>query len=179
MKTKTNFLFSNFNNLNFYSRQLLFNNHCLSLYGSELYDVNDASINKLCTAWRVCCRKIGKLLQRTRSCYINSIFNTNCLFDIICQRVINFIIKGINHENESVRYIFNNSIHCLSSYFSRNFSMIRSYLNLNDDILLWNKKIKIKSVSSIETWKMNLLRELVSVVDGEITIDFDEQCLTD
>ena len=57
--------------------------------------------------------------------------------------------------------------------------MIRNYLNLNDDILLWNKKIKIKSVSSIETWKMNLLRELVSVVDGEITIDFDEQCLTE
>ena len=44
MKTETNVLFNNFYNLYLY-----FNNHCLSLYDSELYDINDASIKILYT----------------------------------------------------------------------------------------------------------------------------------
>ena len=37
MKVKSNIILSNFNYLNFEFKRILFNSHCFSLYGSELF----------------------------------------------------------------------------------------------------------------------------------------------
>ena len=179
MKNKTNAIFNCFNHLDFNSRRVLFNSQCLSLYGSELFDINCSYINQICTAWRSCCRKVAKIPNRTHSNYIHTLFGTNSLYDIIVKRVLNFLLQGIFHKNDIIKSIFRSSIFCCNSYLSRNFNTIKKYLNINSNCLLTNKKFKVKSSECIEKWKLNIIQELLNGIDGYGCIEIDRIILVE
>ena len=177
MKTKTNVMRCKFGHLNLDSRIKLFNSHCLSLYGCELFDLQNRKINDLCVAWRVCCRNIAKLPYRTHSVFIHDIFKTNDIRDILSQRILNFIIKGVNHENYVVKSIFRNSLINNCSYLCRNLNIIKRKLNIDYDRIFENRKIIIKSPISIESWRLNLIREILNCIDGYGFVEIDQTIL--
>ena len=117
IKTKTNVIKSNFYYLEHNSRCHLFNSQCLSLYGCELSNLYDKNVSRLCTAWRVCCRKVAKLPKRTHSAFLHEIFKTNTLYDILSQRGYDFLGNGINHNTKIVRSVLRKSFINYSSYF--------------------------------------------------------------
>ena len=74
MKIKSKRSLSNFAHLNFQSKVYLFNSHYLSLYGCELFNLENNGIIQLCTEWRVCGRRIAGRLSRTHSFLIVLIY---------------------------------------------------------------------------------------------------------
>ena len=68
-----------------------FYSHCLSLYECELFNLENNNIFKLSTARRVCGRRIAGLPSRTHSNYLDSIFTSNNIFDILCKELLIFI----------------------------------------------------------------------------------------
>ena len=67
MKVRTNVITNQFYATSWQSKALLFNTQCMSLYGCQLWDLDDPKTEELCVAWRVCCRRLLGLHPRTHT----------------------------------------------------------------------------------------------------------------
>ena len=76
MKVKTNVITHQFYNTSWQSKVLFFNSHCMSLYGCQLWNLDDPRVEELSVAWRVCCRRLIALHPRTRSHLLPHIMNS-------------------------------------------------------------------------------------------------------
>ena len=83
MKVRTNALSSHFKSVSWRSKTILFNSQCISLYGCHLWRLDDKKVRELCTTWKVCCRRLLNLNQRTRSHLIHYLMRTASISDII------------------------------------------------------------------------------------------------
>ena len=90
--------------------------------------------------------------------------------EIMLMRIINFVIKGLQNENEIVKNIFKNSL--LVNYSNlgriinnicRKFSI--NYVSLFDADM---KKVKIKPKENIENWKMSFIIEILKIKDNSL-----------
>ena len=109
ISAKTSILKSNFNYLDTESKVQLFNSHCMSLYGCELWSLHDPYIKTLEITWNKCIRNLLNLPSRTRSFLLLHIVNTLPIVSIIENIQFNFIIKRLNHSNTLIRFLFKNS----------------------------------------------------------------------
>ena len=87
MKVRTNIITTQFKPISWKSKTTVFNSQCLSLYGCQLWRLDDIKIEKLCTTWKVCCRRLLFLSQRTRSHLIHHLMGTATIRDIIMYRM--------------------------------------------------------------------------------------------
>ena len=180
MKVKTNMVTSNSYHLDSSSKCHLFNSHCLSLYGCELFNLENKLINTLYTTWRKCCRRVLMLPYRTHGRFLHNIFKTNQIDDILMQRIFNFLLKGINHDNEMVKYVFRNSIFSYSSYFARNLNIIKTKYKLEQNREFDKAKFKVKTTENTEEiWKLNMIHEILSSFNGDSFIQIDRGILDD
>ena len=124
MRLRCNVLNSHFHHLDTDARIKLFNTHCICLYGGCLWDLTNPNIKLDEIAWRKSCHSILKLPQNTHCRFIEYLIRTPNVKQILQQRKINFIIKGINHDNELVRNIFVNSLINYSSGIVKNINVI-------------------------------------------------------
>ena len=91
-----------FNHIGSFAKTNLFKFQFMSFYGVELYILDSNYIQKLFTAWRACARKVLNVNSRTRCILIPSLINCKKNPQIIIEeRIINFYIKLINHDNYS------------------------------------------------------------------------------
>ena len=58
-----------------HAKESLFLTQCSSLYGYPWWNLDDPNIDKLCTAWRVCSRKILDLVFDSRADLLHHIMN--------------------------------------------------------------------------------------------------------
>ena len=70
-------------------RYKLFRSYCSSIYGCELWHLNDSNINNFCTAWRTGLRRVGTFLTPlTVICCISLVmiyqFMTSCVVVLFC-----------------------------------------------------------------------------------------------
>merc|ERR1712030_208134 len=112
------------------SKVALFNSQCLPLYGCHLWRIDDKNVEKLCTTWRVCCRRLLGLNSRTRSHLILHLMGIAPILDIIMYRMLNFVLAGINHKN-MIKNFFKNSLLFNTSYMSTNVNKIIGNFNIN------------------------------------------------
>ncbi len=75
MKVRTNAIIHQFYSTSWQSKVLLFNSHCTSLYGCQLWNLDEPRTEELSVAWRVCCRRLLALHPRTRSHLLPHIMN--------------------------------------------------------------------------------------------------------
>ena len=94
MKVRTNTIIAQFKPISWKSKVTLFNSQCLSLYGCQLWRLDDPKVKELCTTWKVCSRRLLNLSQRTRSRLIHHLMNTAPIQDIIMYRMLNFFTSG-------------------------------------------------------------------------------------
>ena len=169
---KTNVLKSSFRCLDIDSKVHLYNAHCLSLYGCELWNLEDPMIHRLEVTWRKSVRNFLELPNRTRSYIIPQIMGTNDVLSIIEQRQLNFIIKCLNHNSKLVQNITQNAFLCGKSYIVKNVNRILSKSNISYRNLFDGKKIKIER-KLCDKWRVDLIKELLFVRDQKLYIELD------
>ena len=157
LKVRTNAIITNFKPISWQAKVKLFNSQCSSLYGSQIWRLDDRNVANLCTTWKVCCRRILGLQQRTRSWLIPYLFETMEINDIIMSRMLNFIMSGLNHNSCIVGMFFKNMLLSNCSYMVANLNKILQSFNLKYCDLLVINKCQLKKHVLLK--KMNLTGE--------------------
>jgi hypothetical protein len=116
-----NFL-CNFSKLDSAVKNELYKVYCSSLYGCELWDLNNVIIEKCCVEWRKGARRVWKLPRDAKSDIVYCIADVTPTFDEICRRSLNFIVKCRNSDSQLVRFIVN----CGLEYSCMHFSVARN-----------------------------------------------------
>ena len=165
---RSNVIKNNFKQLDSQVKKELFNSHCLSLYGCELWDLQSKHIVQLEIAWRKCIRCILKLPYRTRSHLIPNLIKTTDIRNIIENRQMNFMIKGLNHNSHLISFFCKNAM-MSNNYFKRNINIIlKNNIEFKyTDIFLGNK-VKFKISKIYELWRIDMINELLYLRDFHI-----------
>ena len=130
MKVKTNVITHQFYNTSWQSKVLFFNSHCMSLYGCQLWNLDDPRVEELSVAWRVCCRRLLALHPRTRSHLLPHIMNCLLVRHIIEKRMLCFFIRGLKHLERQISQFFKNVLLSNSSYMLSNVNSILQSSNI-------------------------------------------------
>ena len=150
LKVRTNAIINNFRPISWQAKVKLFNSQCSSLYGSQLWRLDDKNVANLCTTWKVCCRKILGLQQRTRSWLIPHLMDSMEINDIIMFRMLNFIISGLNHNSDIITRFFKNMLLSNSSYMLTNLNKILNSFNLKYCDIFIMDKLQLKKTCTNE-----------------------------
>ena len=143
----------------------LFQSQCSSLYGCHLWRLDDPAVDELCTAWRVCSRKILGLNKQTRSYMLPNIMGTIPIQDVIMRRILNFFVTGLNHDDNIISDFFKNTLISNSSYILTNVNTILNKFKINYHDLFTLQKAQIKRIfkncNDEPDWRSNLIKELL------------------
>ena len=172
LKVRTNAIINNFRPISWQAKVQLFNSQCSSLYGSQLWRLDDQNVANLCTAWKVCCRKVLGLQQRTRSWLIPYLMENMEINDIIMYRMLNFIVFGINHKSDLISMFFKNMLLNNSSYMLANLNKILNSFNLKYcDLFVIDKcqlKRHVQMRKNEPDWRINSIKELLYIRDRQM-----------
>ena len=170
IKTRSNVILSNFYFLSYDSKVRIFNTNCSTFYGCVLANQNSNSLEILDRAWRVACRRLLSLPQRTHCCLIPSLMSTLPPSEQINQRTFKFFFDGLNNSSSFIKFFFENCLNEKSSVMFRNLISIKRKANITLNELLFNgkPKVKFKKLFHIrKDWRAGILRELLCCRDGD------------
>ena len=178
IKVRTNVILSQFRCLNWQAKVKLFLSQCSALYGCPLWNLDDPNIELLCTAWKVCCRKILGIMPDSRSMILHQVMSTLPIKDMIMNRQISFVLSGINHENQMIASFFRNSLVSNSSYVVKNINCILKYLNLGyENLFIDTNKSKVRSLfykkMGHPDWRISIIKELLDLREGLSFCEFE------
>ena len=169
--TRTNVIVNNFRPISWQAKVALFKSQCSSLYGCQLWNLEDPKIDKLFTSWRVCCRKISGLNPWTRSYLLPNVMDDMPIHDIVNFRMIVFFINGLNHESDLISQFFKNTLMSNSSYMLVNINSILNRYGIRYNDLFFMNKTCIRNVinSNIDRpdWRCRSIKELLSIREGQ------------
>ena len=169
MKVKTNAICSNFNSLNSMSRAHIFRSQCYSLYGCQLWNLESRGVSSMEICWRKCCRSILGLAPRTHNVLIPHLIESNPIRNIIERRIISFILNGIKHPNELIRFFFNSALVGNYSSTLKTLNVILCRNNVNYMQLFSGKKLNLTIDLDIENqWKVGIIKELIHMRDHKL-----------
>ena len=175
---QVNNVFCYFRKLNSFTRYKLFRSYCTSLYGCELWSLDNCAIEKLCTAWRRGLRKVWNIPSQTHCSLLALISNCRPLFDEICYRAIKFVRKCVDHNSALVRFV---ALHSLSSArgfstLGRNVSFCMHRYNVSRNEILSGRLSGIIDTNiqnrydNSTTASANLLMETLQLRDGLLSL---------
>ena len=103
MKVRTNVITHQFYSIAWQSKVMLFNSQCMSLYGCQLWNLDDPRVDELSVAWRVCCRRLLALHPRTRSHLLPHIMNSLPVRRVIEKKKSEFFfLSGLHHPVQDI-----------------------------------------------------------------------------
>ncbi len=105
LKMRTNVITQQFYSTSWQSTMLLFNSQCMSMYGCQLWNLDDPRVEELSVAWRVCCRRLLALHPPTRSHLLPHIMNSLTVRQIIKKRMLCFCY-GLKRQERQISQIF-------------------------------------------------------------------------
>ena len=164
IKIRTNTICNVFQMLDWSCKRQLFKSQCTSLYGCELWDIRHKDIDQLEITWRQCSRKILNISNRTHNSLIYDLIDTKKVSTLIGERFINFMRKGLLHENIHVRFFFQNCLVNYNSYRINNLNYIIRNFHISYSDIFKTKKIILIDKKN-ETYKINMIKELLDVRD--------------
>jgi len=89
----------------------LFQAYCSSHYGSELWHLSCSTLSEYCSAWRRGLRRIWELPNTFRSDYLSAISCTGLIYDVLCQRFLNFIATCHSSDSELIRFVIKHAVY--------------------------------------------------------------------
>ena len=84
-------------------RLKLFKSFCSSMFGCELWPLQDASTDVFCVAWKKALRSIMGLPQNTRSYLLPIVSDSLQIFYEICKRSSRFLLSCLSSPSPLVR----------------------------------------------------------------------------
>ena len=180
IKVRTTVILNQFRCLSWQARVTLFISQCSSLYGCPLWNLDDPNVDKLCTAWKVCCRRIIGLKPDARYNLLHHLMNSLPIRDIIMYRMLCFYKSGIHHENVTIAKFFKNSLLSNSSYAIMNVNTILRHLKLDYSYVYTEyKKDRLKALfhnnMSKPDWRISMLTELLDINDNLLSCDLNQE----
>ena len=127
-------------------RAKLFQQYCMSLYGSQLWPLWNRNIGDLCTKWNIALRRVLDLPFRTHRDLLPLIAGQKPMEISLHCRLIKFYRTIDNSENSIVKYISNYCVTSPSSKMGANLRLISSRLVLLLKELLNLSLTKLKSL---------------------------------
>jgi len=109
---KVNHFLTDFGRVTSRVKNILFKQHCASLYGVQNCIMSD--LEEMCVAWRKAVRRVWQVPYRTHNRYIPHLSQTFPIGVIISKRFIKHFISGFQNDNNTVQFIFQNSINARS-----------------------------------------------------------------
>ncbi len=168
-------------------RYNLFRSYCTSLYGCELWLLDNNSIDDLCIAWRKGLRKIWNVSPRTHCSLLPLICNCLPLFDELCQRFLKFAHKCLFHGTDLVR-----SVALYSILYGRGFSLLGrnvsfcmqrydiSVLDVFNGAFAGSIHVFVRNSYDAHTLALaNLLGELLQLRDGALELPLSQLSIGD
>ena len=127
-----------FANLDPIVKTKLLKSYCMSLYGSELWDLHHTSIDKLCKSWRLGLRRVWGLPYGCHTAILQLLADTIPMYDIICQRSVTFIRRCLQSDSDLVKSVSNYAVFhgCMRSGLGRNLVACSENFNLSVPFLI-------------------------------------------
>ena len=173
LKVRTNTIINQFKPISWQSKVKLFKSQCSSLYGSQLWRLDEKQVDELAKTWNICCRRLLRIPSSTRTYVIPHIMNTMPIKHIIMYRMLNFYISGLNHECSTISWLFKHVLITHSSYMLQNINTILNEFNIKYHDLFTMKKTKLKGIidnkSEESDWRSDLIIELMSIRENQLT----------
>ena len=144
IRIRTTTICNIFHMLDWSSKRQLFKSQCTSLYGCELWDTQHKDFEKLEVTWRQCSRRILNVSNRTQNPLIYDLIDTQRVSTLVGERYINFMRKGLLHENSHIKYFFQNCLVNFHSYRVRNLNYIIRNYKVNYLEIFNAKRINLK-----------------------------------
>ena len=183
IKVRTNVILNKFRPVAWQAKVTLFQSQCSSLYGCHLWRLDDPAVDELCTAWRVCSRKILGLNKQTRSYILPKIMGTIPIQDVIMSRILSFFVSGLAHENNIISDFFKNTLISSTSYMLTNVNTILNKFNINYHDIFNLKKPQIKGIiknfNDEPDWRSNLVKELLCMREQQYFSNLDIEDIND
>ncbi len=161
---------------------MLFNSQCMSLYGCQLWNLDDPRVDELSVAWRVCCRRLLALHPRTRSHLLPHIMNSSPVRRVIEKRMLSFFLGGLHHPVQDISIFFKNALVSSSSYMLTNVNSLINYLNVKYyeiyDCAIKSIITKFDLSKGEQDWQTRIIRELLSIRDRQLDVPltYEEVC---
>ena len=170
-----------FNKVDMLVRLNLFKSYCSSMYGCELWALNNDSAELFCVAWRKALRRVLNLPYNTHSHLLPILADTIPIFDDICKRSARFITSCLFSPSRLVQSVAwhsvvfgkfssplgSNAMLCCLRY---GWSLDLFVLNLvplsNSFFKLWYRH----SLPDTEIYTAMSLLELIFVREGQFTL---------
>ena len=123
----------------------LFQQYCMSLYGSQIWPLWHRSIDNLCTKWYIALRRVIGLPYRTHRDLLPLIASQMPIEVSLQCRLIKFYRSISASENSIVKYLSCFSVTSHSSTLGRNIRLISSRLSLSVEELRSFSLTKLKN----------------------------------
>ena len=183
LKVRTNTIINQFKSISWQAKIKLFLSQCSSLYGCQLWRLDDKQIEELDKTWRICCRRLLGLPPDTRSYVIPSIMGTWPLRHTIMYRILSFFISGLMHDCQNISLFFKNVLISNSSYMLQNVNIILREFDIKYHEIFNMDKIKlknlIKGIQPNSDWRANIILELLMLRDGQLLCALDTKEVKD
>ena len=111
----------------------LFKTYCSSVYGCELWALDNDNVESFCCAWRNAIRRVLNLPNNSHSYLLPMLTDSLPIFDEICKRSMRFIRSCMDAKSRLVRSIASHGIFFskFHSLLGRNIMWCCQYFNLN------------------------------------------------
>ena len=107
MTYRTNLLLARFSRCDSHTLSRLFRTYCLSLYGSPLWALDNASLTRLGVCWRRCLKRIWRISPRTHTHLIHRIDQCSPLKQQLMSRFLTFFVSCVNSKNPVLSLLIN------------------------------------------------------------------------
>ena len=88
------------------------------------------------------------------------------------KRIFNFFIDGINHNDELLKFYFQNCFLNKDTIMYNNIKSIMNSLNCSiDSVLHPSSKLIIKKHKIYNDWRVNIIKEIIEWKDFNVVID--------
>lgn len=160
----------------------LFNSYCSSMYGSELWSLDDDVLQDFCCSWRSALRRLLNLPYNTHCFLLPLLTGTLPVFDEICKRSARFINSCLHSRCHLVRSIAQHSIvhgdyysplgrnlrFCCRRFDWRWEDFVSGCVSLNNDYF---RNFCMNTISVAQFQTASLADELLSLREGFAAFD--------
>ena len=185
LKTRCNVILTNFKFLSVDARIKIFNSNCSCFYGGILMNIDSKDMTKLDTCWRVCCRRLLGVSNRTHCNLIPYLMNSLPPSLQISSRIINFFNKSSQSEsNFYSKFFFSHCLIYKESNMYKNINYIAKKLECSIPDMFKLSKCSIKKkmysiIPKIEEWEINFIKELIDIKEDFVNVCFDKEFIKD
>ena len=173
-----NKLISNFHFVSYEVMCRLFLTHCMSFYGSQMWQLSSSGLRALFTTWNIAVRRILKLPRRAHTWTLGPLLKTKHLKTLLLSRTLTFLKSCAHSCNSLVKAIFTVACGDARSDMGQNIAVMRSVHGIYD--LTSNQCVESEELSDDRYVIVETAIEILHVRDGSLSLSvFDHDELSD